>query len=123
MFELLIFGAGAAVGALALAIPYHRAAIKADEAQADLATLTEARDSLALSLRAAEMSRDKAISTGIIEVNRLSDENTQLQREKGRIEAELRAANQSLAKFERKRGKGGRFVRKAEPAPKPIPCA
>lgn len=119
MFELAIFVVGGGVGALAMALAAVSKHNQLEDALAERDVLQLAKDSLALSLKAAELSRDQAER----ERKRLASENTDLQREAGRYAAELRAANQRLAKFERSRGKGGKFVRKDPPKPAPISCA
>lgn len=119
MIELLIFAAGAATGAVAVLLPLNRALTERDMLQAtkdSLAIDVEQLKARANTLRGDNLSLQN-------EVKRLGTENVELQREAGRYAAELRAANQRLAKFERERGKGGRFTRKDPPKPKPIPCA
>ena len=120
MIELVIFGAGVATGALALALPYHRAAKDRDVLQA-------AKDSLALDvyaltnrvtvLRGDNIAQQSQIDTLRTGHDRLVDERDQLKRQIGRIEAEARA-KKSL------RGPNGRFVsKKPKPeAPKPVAC-
>jgi hypothetical protein len=106
MIELL-GGLAALLGVLLVVAVVFAAAYRRerDEALTDAETLQAAKDSLALSLKAAELNAEK------------------LTREKGRIEGELVAANQRLAKFERPRGAKGKFAAKQAPKPKPIACA
>ena len=120
MIELLIFGAGAAVGALAVALPYHRAA-------SDRAVLQAAKDSLAidveaLSNRVTELRGDNLALQSQVDTlrtghDRLVDERDQAVRELGRVKAEKIA-------LKPKRGPNGRFISKKPPksTPKPVAC-
>lgn len=119
MLELMIFGAGAATGALALALPYHRALNERD-------IVIAARDSLAVDVEALKARAGTLRGDNLAlqnDVKRLGTENVELQREAGRYAAELRAANQRLSKFDRPRGPKGKFAAKEAPKPKPIACA
>lgn len=95
-------------------------------AQADVAALTKRvneltnRNSVLRSDTQAQQTTIDNLRTGH---DRLVAERDEAVRENGRISAELVAANQRLAKFDRPRGAKGKFTSKAaKPAAKPISC-
>ena len=108
MIELLIFAAGAATGVVAMLLPYFTAKRDRSLALTDLST--ERQVSKALDNRVITLRGDNVALQA--DVKRLGSENVELQREAGRYAAELRAANQRLAKFERPRGAKGKFAKK-----------
>lgn len=120
MFELLIFGAGAATGALALALPCSRAVKERNTLQAakdSLAVDVEALKSRATVLRGDNLALEKQVDTLRAGHDRLVDERDKAVRELGRLKAEQVAAKP-------KRGSNGRFVsKKPQPVkPKPVAC-
>lgn len=119
MIELLIFGAGAAVGALALALPYHRAVTDRDVLQAakdSLAVDVEALSNRATVLRGDNIAQQAQIDLLRTGHDRLVDERDALKRELGRIKAE------KVAMKPKRDSKTGRFVSKKPAAVTPISC-
>lgn len=119
MFEVLIFAAGAATGALAVALPYHRAVRDRDVLQAakdSLAVDVEALSNRVTTLRGDNIALEadmKALTDGH---SALVAERDGLKRQIGRLEAERRAAQP-------KRGEGGRFVAKPKAEKQPVAAA
>lgn len=136
MIELLIFGAGAAVGALTLALPYHRAASDRDVLQAtkdSLAVDVELLGNRVTTLRGDNIALQHQVDTLRTGHDKLVDERDQLKRELGRIEAERRAAMLSppvkpepgTIALTPTRDAKGKFLPKPKPPksmPKPVAC-
>ena len=125
MFETVIFFGGAGCGALAMALfsasKLSRVLDERDDAVSNLSA--EYGVTASLENRVTVLRGDNEALQA--EVKRLGSENVELQREAGRYAAEIRAANQRLAKFERARGAKGKFVAKdpGKKKPAPIACA
>jgi uncharacterized caspase-like protein len=134
MLELLIFGAGAATGALALALPYTRARNDRDVLQAakdSLAVDVEALTNRVTVLRGDNIAQQSTIDTLRTGHDRLVDERDDLKRQLGRIEAERRAEMQKAVKTAQPRDpKTGRMLpnpnakrpRKSRAKDAPIAC-
>lgn len=124
MIELVLFIAGSGCGALAMALfsssKLSRVLDERDDARANLNV--EYGVTAALENRVTVLRGDNEALQA--EVKRLGTENVELRREAGRYAAEVRAANQRLAKFDRPRNAKGHFIKAAPaPAPAPIACA
>lgn len=101
MIELLIFLSGAAVGAVALMLPYTRACNERDMLQVtkdSLALDVEVLSARANTLRGDNLALQKEVAT-------LTNTNFELQREVGRNTAEMRAAVSNAVKRDPKTGR------------------